>query len=208
MTPIEHAQLRFERLTPQRRADLMVLLGIELASHARAALAAAEPDVVRACGFLDMLLASQKTPLRTIGSYLLRDPFVESVGTLFQMAETLGVGSDFEVAWDRALSFVRSSALGPGANSNGNALAGITSQAKAQIAARIAAWPIPAGATPIPLVCIDHGPDLAGMFHDRVEVEDDLWTADGIELVISLANNEAPPRGKTLDFDGERFVLI
>jgi len=208
MTPIEHAQLRFDRLTRERQTDLMVLMCIELASHARDALAAAEPDIGRARDFIDMVLETQRIPLRRIGSHLVRDPVVPSVGALFLVADTLGIGLDFKEAWDRALIVVRSSAPGPGANNNGDALAGITDRAKAQIAARLAAWPIPAGATPIPLICIDHGPELAGMFHDRVDVEDDLWTADGIELVIWLANNEVPPRGKTLDFDGERFILI
>lgn len=210
MTAITRAQRRFERLKREQRADLMARLCLGLAACARKALVGDEPDVASALAFIDLLQEAQKLPppLSAAGSYRLEDAVTASIGALFLMATNLGVGSRFEAEWDEAWTFVRSSALGPGANSNSDALAGITDRAKAQVAACLSKWPIPAGAMPIPLICIDHGPNFAGMFHDRDEVGDDIWTAGGFELVLWLQHAGSLPRGKTLDFDGERFVLI
>jgi len=143
------------------------------------------------------------------------NPFREELvakrlNALFETAERLGIGPKFQSMWDEAVANLRTDPLGPGANNNEGppALAGITDRAKAQIARSMSRWPIPAGALAIPLICIGHGPDIAGMYHDREEVEDDLWTADGFEVVIAMEDHADPPRGKTLDFDGERFVLL
>jgi hypothetical protein len=210
MTPGTRAQRRFERLKPELRADLMARLCVRLAACAREALAGEEPDIASARAFVDLLQEAQKVPppLSIVGSYGLEDTVVASIDALFLMATSLGVGPRFESEWQEAWTFARSGALGPGANSNGDALAGITDRAKAQITACLSKWPVPAGATPIPLICIDHGPNFAGMFHDRDEASDDIWAADGFELVLWLDNAGSPPLGKTLDFDGERFVLI
>ncbi len=200
MTPIARARQRFERLKPEQCADLMAHLCIGLTGGAREALASAEPDVTGARAFIDLLQEAQKVlpPPWMTGSQGLSDAGVESVGTLFMLAEALKIAPRFEAMWNEAWTLARSSALGPGANSNGPALAGITDRAKAQIAACRSRWPIPAGASGIPLICIDHGPNFAGMFHDREEVEDDIAATDGIELVLTLENDDEPPRGRTI----------
>lgn len=209
MTPIARAQRRFERLTPEKRAELMVRLCVGLGACAREALEDAKPDITTAHAFIVLLQEVQRElpPLRVVSSYTVRDQVVEAVGALFGMAGTLRIAPRFEAEWDAAWAFVRGGGLGPGANSVGDVLAGITDRAKAQIAACRRAWPTPADTTAIPLICIGLA-NFMGMFHDRDEAEDDIAAVDGVEVVLAMENHQEPPRGKTLDFDGERFILI
>jgi hypothetical protein len=100
--------------------------------------------------------------------------------------------------------------LGPGANSNdeGATLASITERAKARIEAVLAAYPTRDRRRAVPIICWTGEPAIGGFYEERGEIEDQIVTISGLDVVLALLDDDAPRfHGKVLDFDGERFVL-
>jgi len=47
-----------------------------------------------------------------------------------------------------------------------------------------------------------------GFYHDRSEVEADIATVDGLQIVLAIPDHENVRfQGKTLDYENDRFIL-
>jgi hypothetical protein len=216
MSAVTNAQRAFERLAADKRTELLSRLCLTLTVRTREALGHDEADVESARAFNEVLLAALSAmPSLLVGSSNPHHGEGSSddarLAALFERADQSGIGHSFESAWDAAVAHTRSSALGPGANSNDEdlPLASITERAKARIEAVLAAYPARDRKRAVPIICWAGEPAMGGFYEERAEIEDQIVTISGLDIVLALLDDDAPQfQGKVLDFNGTAFVLI